>query len=124
MKNILIIVISFFLFAVFPVNKSAASSEKITFDISQISPEGLIGPPGGLRSLSYEFCIPAQDQFIEEVKSIDPNITIFPQSRGRIGCNSEQYLCLNDTHNPRWQEILFSLASLDFIEKIDRFYGE
>ena len=98
--------------------------EKITFDISAISPEGLIGLPNGLRSVSYEFCIPAREQSLKELQAIDPSIKYYANSPGRIGCHSNQYLCIGDIHNPRWQEILLSIARLDYVERIDQFYGE
>lgn len=98
--------------------------EKITFDISAISAEGLIGPPNGLRSVSYEFCIPAQEQSLKEVQAIDPSIKYYANSPGRIGCHGNQYLCIGDTHNPQWKEILLSIAGLDYVERIDQFYGE
>jgi hypothetical protein len=34
------------------------SRSKITFDLEQLNENGLYGPPGGLRALHYEFCIP------------------------------------------------------------------
>lgn len=103
---------------------SKATMKKITFDISEISPEGLIGESNSLSSVSYEFCIPANDEYLTEIQTINPEINYYSQSRGRIGCNRNQYLCIGDTHNPRWKEILISIASLDYVERIDRFYGE
>jgi hypothetical protein len=99
-------------------------SDKITFDISKISPEGLIGNPDGLTSVDYEFCIPANESSIAEVFAIDPTIKYYPHSPGRINCKSHQYLCIANTHNPRWKEILRAIASLDYVERIDRFYAE
>ena len=98
--------------------------EKITFDITAISPEGLIGPPNGLRSVSYEFCIPAREQSLKEVQAIDPTIKYYANSPGRIGCHNDQYLCIGDTHNPQWKAILLSIAGLNYVERIDQFHGE
>ncbi len=103
---------------------SQAIMKKITFDISEISPEGLSGESNSLRAVSYEFCIPANDEYLTEIQGLNPEINYYSQSRGRIGCNSNQYLCIGDTHNPRWKEILISIASLDYVERIERFYGE
>ena len=100
------------------------SLSKIQFDLDPISEEGLIGPPDGLRSVAYEFCIPNQPQFIEEVTQIDDNIQIFSQSPGRIGCQSDQALAIGETHNPNWKEILINLTQLDYIEEIQQHYGE
>jgi hypothetical protein len=98
--------------------------DKIEFDRSKISPEGLIGPPDGLRSVRYEFCIPASKQALAEVQAIAPEIRCHLSVHGRIGCSRDQYLCLGDTHNPGWQDILRSLANLDYVQKIIESFGE
>jgi len=98
-------------------------SDKITFDLSAISPEGLIGDKNSLRSVGYEFCIPAQPDTRKEVKAIDPTVQ-FSRSRGRIGCQNHQYLCIGETHQPEWKAVLLKLAELDYVKKIDQFWGE
>lgn len=102
----------------------AESAQKITFDLSGLSAAGLIGPETGRRSISYEFCIPATAAHLTEVTTIDPSVQHFSGSRGRIGCTRDQYLCIGDTNQPNWHEILLTLASLDYIERIDQFFGE
>ena len=97
--------------------------DKITFDLSAISPEGLIGNQQSLRSVGYEFCIPAQPDTRKEVKAIDQTVQ-FSRSRGRIGCQNHQYLCIGETHQPEWKTVLLKLAELDYVKKIDRFWGE
>jgi hypothetical protein len=97
--------------------------EKITFDLSAISPEGLIGNQQSLRSVGYEFCIPAQADTLKAVKAIDPTVQ-FSRSRGRIGCQRNQYLCIGETHQPDWKTVLLKLAELDYVKRIDRFWGE
>lgn len=103
---------------------TSAALDKITFDLAQISPDGLIGSEGSLRSLSYEFCIPATATHLAEVEAIDPSVQHFQHSRGRIGCTIEQYLCIGNTHQTGWREALMQLAQLDYIERIDEFLGE
>ncbi|ACB53197.1 hypothetical protein cce_3849 [Crocosphaera subtropica ATCC 51142] len=98
--------------------------DKITFDISEISADGLIGSVDGLRYLSYEFCIPGNEQAVERIKTIDSTINIYRQSPGRINCQNNQYLCVGETHNKQWKEILLSIAKLDYVERIDQFWGE
>jgi hypothetical protein len=105
-------------------SKYDSALDKINFDISGISSEGLVGPPDGLRAISYEFCIPANDRALAEVQAIEPNIEYYSRIRGRIGCRNDQYLCIGNTHNPRWKEILLSIARLEYVEKINQFYGE
>lgn len=99
-------------------------STKITFDIAKISPDGLVGKPDALRSLSYEFCIPSSQPYLAEVEAIDPTVQFYPNSRGRIGCQREQTLCIGNTHNPQWQKILFAIADLQYVDRIDEFFGE
>jgi hypothetical protein len=83
-----------------------------------------MGQGNGRRSLSYEFCIPATDAAMTELKAIDPAIQMYPDSRGRIGCQSHQVLCIGNTHTPRWREILAAIAHLPYVERIDEFLGE
>ncbi len=97
---------------------------KIMFDFSSLSTEGLVGQPHRLRSLSYEFCIPNRQETIEAVSRIDQQIQFFLKSPGRIGCQKNEILCLNDTHKPQWREILIKLALLDYIKSIQEYYGE
>jgi len=101
-----------------------AWQEKVAFDLSQIRPDGLTGPPDGLVSVSYEFCIPKSAEFLNVVLSIDSTIKTQPESPGRIGCGKTQYLCMGDTHNPRWKEILRQIASLEYVDRIERVYFE
>lgn len=97
---------------------SELTSNKITFDLSVISADGLVGSSDSLRAVDYEFCIPADEQLIKEISAIDPSIQFYPHSRGRIDCHHEQYLCIGHTHNPRWKKILQSIAKLDYVKKI------
>ena len=96
---------------------------KITFDISMISSEGLIGNSDSLRSLSYQFCIPKNQKSLARIKQIDPEISC-SSSKGRIDCKENQYLCIGETYKPNWQEILIAIANLDYVERIDQFFAE
>lgn len=98
--------------------------QKITFDFSTLSEDGLTTPPSGVQSISYEFCIPATASHWAEVQTVDPTAQRFLHSKGRIGCRGDQYLCIGNTHQPQWRTVLLSLARLDYIERIDRFWGE
>ncbi len=126
----ILLILSPGLLAYKPVNRTntqvAVSNsvlQKISFDLSQISPDGLIGPPNGLRSLSYEFCIPATEKHLNEVRSINPSIQI-SRSPGRIDCTKDQYLCIGETHTPQWRETLMAIAKLSYVQRIDQFFGE
>jgi hypothetical protein len=96
---------------------------KITFNLARISADGLVGPQDGLRSVTYEFCMPATEDAIAEIQAIDPTLQ-YSRSPGRIRCTRDQYLVLGDTHKPNWREILTGLAQLDYVQQIDEFFGE
>ncbi|EKQ68573.1 hypothetical protein OsccyDRAFT_3111 [Leptolyngbyaceae cyanobacterium JSC-12] len=103
--------------------QTPSALKKITFDLSQISPEGLIGSEGGLRSLSYEFCIPATAAALAEVQAIDSTVQ-YSRSPGRIGCKQDQYLVIGHTHQYGWRVVLTNLVNLDYVQRIDQFWGE
>ncbi len=109
-----------------PKNKSKTIDplDKIHFDLSQLNEDGLHGPPDGLRSLSYEFCIPAEESFVAEVQSIDSTLVIHKDSPGRIGCSDDEYLCVGSTHQKNYREVLLKLASLEYIQKIEQSFFE
>jgi hypothetical protein len=97
---------------------------KITFDLSSLNAQGLYGPPDGLRSLDYEFCIPARHEYIDKVKRLDPTIRVYSGSKGRIGCSRGEALCIGNTHQPNWREVLLKLTDLPFVKRIDQAYFE
>ena len=84
-----------------PLAAPGVLSDKIHFDLSAFNEDGLYGPPDGLRSAAYEFCIPARQDLAGEVLSIDPTVQIYPSSPGRIGCGSDEYLCIGSTGRTR-----------------------
>ena len=63
--------------------------------LHELNSQGLYGPPDGLRALSYEFCIPREQKYVDEIKRIDKSVKISLHSSGRIGCTDKQYLCLD-----------------------------
>ncbi len=97
---------------------------KITFNPEQLNEHGLYGPPDGLRALHYEFCIPANPVHAAQVRQIDPTIEISPTSPGRIGCTESEYLCLGNTHQPNFKAVLFKLAQLPYVKRIDQAFFE
>ncbi|HYN79473.1 MAG TPA: hypothetical protein VES73_16950 [Lamprocystis sp. (in: g-proteobacteria)] len=99
-------------------DKHADQSAVIGFDINLLNAAGLQGPPDGLRALDYEFCIPADPAFREEVAVIDPSARFLPGSRGRIRCAADQVLVLGNTHQARFREILLRLAGLPYVVRI------
>ncbi len=100
-----------------------AEMEKIRFNLSQLDKEGLIGPDSGKVALDYEFCIPREERYLEEVKRIDPTVQI-QRAAGRIGCSRGEYLCLGNTHQKNYRKVLYRLAKLEYVERIERAFFE
>jgi hypothetical protein len=92
--------------------------DKITFDLNKISNSGLIGPPDGQTTLTYEFCIPDKEEYIQEIKKISPEISFARDSSGRIGCSNKEILCLGSTGSKNFRTILCSLSKLEYVERI------
>jgi hypothetical protein len=141
MQSAVKVLLLFFSMARTSVSSLSESNEdrnmhKVKFDLFDINDEGLIGPPGGLRSVSYEFCIPISDEALEAVLNIDSTIQHYTSSRGRIMCPVGQQLCIAETYNednrgvptttgvPKWKEVLRSLSQLDFIDRFEQSFGE
>jgi hypothetical protein len=104
-----------------PSTRSAlpqAQRDKIALDLSTLDDRGLRGPPNGLRAMSYEFCIPANERYATEVGRIDPTVELMRGSRGRIGCTKNQYLCVGQTGQPGYRHVLERLAGLDYTSRI------
>ena len=91
---------------------------KIHFDLSEFTDDGLYGPSDGLRAAMYEFCIPAHADLAAEVASIDPSVQIYASRPGRIGCASNEYLCIGSTGQPGFREVLANLAQLEYVSRI------
>lgn len=96
----------------------------VTFDIDRINEDGLVGPPDGLRSVMYEFCVPSDSSSMVSVRAIDPTLELYPGAPGRIGCGDGQVLCIGHTHQPEWKTTLARLAALDFVTRIDESFME
>ena len=88
-----------------------------------VNDKGLYGPPNGLVSLSYEFCIPREQKYIDEIKSIDTTVQI-SKSSGRIGCSKDQYLCLGHTAQENYLQVLEGLARKEYIHRIEEAWFE
>ena len=89
--------------------------DKITFDYSKIDEQGL---RNGEVAVDYEFCIPASQDILNEVMAIDPGIRVMKNSKGRIGCTKQQWLCINSTHDVEWKKKLYAIAYLGYVEQI------
>jgi hypothetical protein len=94
--------------------------KKIVFDTSALDDEGLLGPPGEKRALSYEFCIPDSVEKRNEVEGIDLTVRFFSASPGRIDCADHEILCIGSTHQQNITGILQRLAELPYVQDIQQ----
>ena len=97
---------------------------KIKFRLDNIRADGLRGPADGLVSVAYEFCVPAEPAAYEAVRRMDPSVKISPGSRGRIGCSARQALCIGNTHQRNWREVLANLAALPYVAEVRECFFE
>jgi len=119
-------VLTFGYVAVFTVQGSASVDtwQKVTFDISRLDKNGLMGPPNGKRALSYEFCIPNTERHKAEVKRIDSTVEFMPGFPGRIRCDKNEYLCIGSTHQKDFKRVLKNLACLEYVKLINECFFE
>lgn len=103
-----------------PASQESQTMQKIHLDLSAIDENGLIGPADGKRSVAYEFCIPRDEAKKAEVLAIDPSVKFYT-SPGRIRCTANEYLVIGEGST---KNTLLALARLDYIARIDPFYGE
>jgi len=104
--------------------EDASVWKKVHLDFKRLDADGLSGPPGGKVAVNYEFCIPAQEKNWKEVQKIDPSARKQGGSQGRIGCRDDQWLVIGSTHQPRYQRVLYELAALTCVERIEETFWE
>lgn len=107
-----------------PVKEDPAAWKKIKLDFRSLDAEGLSGKPGGKVALNYEFCIPAEAGMWKQVRKIDSSATLQKGAKGRIGCSEQQWLVIGSTHQKNYQRVLFELASLPYVERIEQTFWE
>lgn len=98
--------------------------DKIQFDLARLDARGLQGPPGGKRSLSYEFCTPNTPEARAEVTATDPSVHFSCNSPGRIGCGPGECLSLGDSYQQDHRQRLLALAALPYIRRIEESFFE
>ena len=94
--------------------------EKIGFDLAEIGTDGLEGEAGAERAVDYEFCLPAKDSYVTQVRVIDPTLQLYPGVPGRTGCKAGEILAIGNTHRAEWRESLERLAALRYVRRIER----
>lgn len=103
-----------------PKKTDKVNHAKIKFDYSAIDDSGL---RNGEVAVDYEFCIPADQEILDQVMNLDQGVRVMKSSKGRIGCTRQQWLCINSTHDVGWKKKLLAIASLSYVERIaETFY--
>ena len=109
-------------------NQTTISEEealkKISFDLNSLNEDGLYGEPAGLVSLDYKFCIPMNDDYKNEVAKIDTTINFHNGTGMKDGCSKDEFLCIGNTHQKDFKQVLINLASLEYVEKIEQMFWE
>jgi hypothetical protein len=101
-----------------------APLDKIQFDLARLDAHGLEGPPGGKRSLSYEFCTPNTPEARAEVTAADPSVRFSCSSPGRVGCGPGECLSLGDSYQRDHRRRVLALAALPYVRRIEESFFE
>lgn len=96
-------------------NESDKIISKIGFDYTAVDEKGNINSE---TSIDYEFCIPMDENMLAQIKAIEPDVQTPRLAKGRIGCSKEEWLCIVTTHDAKWREKLYAIASLAFVNRI------
>ena len=101
-----------------------AAWKKVFIDFSRLDENGLAGPQSGKVALNYEFCIPAEEQKWRTVQRIDPSAQVQKGSRGRSGCEKESWLVIGSTYQKNYKRVIYELASLPYVARIQETFFE
>jgi hypothetical protein len=96
-------------------NEAKEILKKIEFDPNTVDNNGRLGSDA---AIDYEFCIPQEDAKLAEIRSIEPDVTVPLLAKGRIHCGENEWLCIVSTHDAKWKEKLYRIASLTFVKRI------
>ena len=103
--------------------ENPAAWKKIKLDFKQLDANGLTGPAKGKVAMNYEFCIPANEKHWKQVHKIDPSARK-NAGKGRVACKETEWLIIGATNQKNYQRVLFQLASLPFVERIEPTFWE
>lgn len=104
--------------------EDASVWNKVVVNLSRLDENGLAGPSNGKVAVNYEFCIPQEDKHWKAVQKIDKTAQKMAGSAGRIGCNKQSWLIVGSTHQPNHKRVLYDLASLTYVAKIQETFWE
>ncbi|MDX2133219.1 MAG: hypothetical protein SFV52_00430 [Saprospiraceae bacterium] len=96
---------------------------KIKLDFKNIDENGLTGPANGKVAVHYEFCISKDEKLWKRVQKIDSSAQK-SDSRGRVGCTPEQWLVIGSTHQKNWKRVLYDLAAMPEVARIQQTFFE
>lgn len=105
------------------VTDDSTAWNKIKLDFKRLDAQGLSGPTDGKVSVQYEFCIPAEAKYRRAVQKIDPTAQQNP-GKGRIGCSDKEWLMIGNTHQNRYKRVLYELATLPYVKRIEETFWE
>lgn len=97
---------------------------KVKIDLKNLDSEGLSGETSGKVAVHYEFCIPNDEQHWKTVQTIDPTAQKYPGSSGRAGCGGSTVLIIGSTHQKNYRRVLYDLAALSFVQRIEETFWE
>ena len=99
---------------------------KINFNLDNFTDDGAMKHPHkeDRGYISYEFCIPADDEHFKEVSSIDSTLALYKTSKGRSACSDKEWLCIGSSHQPNFKKVILALAKLSYIRKINETFWE
>lgn len=104
---------------------NTAIERKIRIDLTKFNEDGYrVYPNGEKSSTSYEFCIPATEEALKEVKAIDPTADEMKGSKGRSACSDREWLVISSTRQKNFKDVIKKLAELKYIRNITETFWE
>lgn len=103
-----------------PNRNDPAPWAKIHLNFREIDANGL---KNGV-AVNYEFCVPAEEKFYKTVQKIDPTLQLMKGSKGRVGCSEKEWLLVGSTKQKNYRTVLYDLAALPYITRIEETFWE
>lgn len=94
--------------------------KKIRIDFKSLDDAGL---SAGKVAMNYEFCIPKDEKSWKKVKKIDPTLQK-NKGKGRVACKDSEQLVIGSTHQKNYRRVLYELATLPFVTRIEPTFWE
>ncbi|MCC6459959.1 MAG: hypothetical protein IT260_05795 [Saprospiraceae bacterium] len=92
--------------------------KKVDINFKRIGPDGYAGPSDGKVVVNYEFCLPAVEKYWKKVRQIDRTAEKMAGAAGRSGCGPSEWLIIGSTGQANYQRVLFELAALPYVRRI------